>query len=123
MRFPKAETKIVSPLHEIIAGLEAHQDLFPNPPVSAADLDKQFETYLKSADTAVDKQAEAKHAVEEKNHALDAAVDRARMILRYAEQRKCEKTLPCSRNSRLGSNRFFDYRRRHGFEWCWRIQG
>nr|VFK49481.1 MAG: hypothetical protein BECKTC1821E_GA0114239_11942 [Candidatus Kentron sp. TC] len=40
MRFPKAEPKIVSLIHEIIAGLEAHPDLFPNPPVSADDLRK-----------------------------------------------------------------------------------
>nr|VFJ96453.1 MAG: hypothetical protein BECKH772B_GA0070898_100923 [Candidatus Kentron sp. H]VFK01966.1 MAG: hypothetical protein BECKH772A_GA0070896_102483 [Candidatus Kentron sp. H]VFK02407.1 MAG: hypothetical protein BECKH772C_GA0070978_100903 [Candidatus Kentron sp. H] len=39
----------------------------------------QFETYLEAADTANDKQAEAKHAVEEKNHTLDAAVESARM--------------------------------------------
>nr|VFK22533.1 MAG: hypothetical protein BECKMB1821G_GA0114241_100257 [Candidatus Kentron sp. MB]VFK28880.1 MAG: hypothetical protein BECKMB1821I_GA0114274_100763 [Candidatus Kentron sp. MB]VFK74131.1 MAG: hypothetical protein BECKMB1821H_GA0114242_100162 [Candidatus Kentron sp. MB] len=39
----------------------------------------QFETYLKAADTAVDKQAEAKHAVEKKNHDLDAAVESGRM--------------------------------------------
>nr|VFK23484.1 MAG: hypothetical protein BECKLPF1236A_GA0070988_103811 [Candidatus Kentron sp. LPFa]VFK35541.1 MAG: hypothetical protein BECKLPF1236C_GA0070990_103891 [Candidatus Kentron sp. LPFa] len=39
----------------------------------------QFETYLAAADTAVDKQAEAKHAVEEKNHDLDAAVESGRM--------------------------------------------
>nr|VFK54114.1 MAG: hypothetical protein BECKTC1821F_GA0114240_100413 [Candidatus Kentron sp. TC] len=45
----------------------------------------QFKTYLKAADTANEKQAEAKHAVEEKNHDLDAAIDSARMILRYAE--------------------------------------
>nr|VFK51665.1 MAG: Fibronectin type III domain-containing protein [Candidatus Kentron sp. TC] len=85
MRFPKAEPKIVSLIHEIIAGLEAHPDLFPNPPVSAEDLRKQFNTYLKSADTANQKQAEAKHAVEEKNHDLDAAVESGKMILRYAE--------------------------------------
>nr|VFJ45759.1 MAG: hypothetical protein BECKFM1743A_GA0114220_100297 [Candidatus Kentron sp. FM]VFJ45960.1 MAG: hypothetical protein BECKFM1743C_GA0114222_100327 [Candidatus Kentron sp. FM]VFK07403.1 MAG: hypothetical protein BECKFM1743B_GA0114221_100407 [Candidatus Kentron sp. FM] len=85
MRFPKAEPKIVSLIHEIIAGLQTHQDLFPSPPVSAEELEKQFDTYLEAADTAIDKQAEAKHAVEEKNHALDAAVESARMILRYAE--------------------------------------
>ena len=85
MRFPKAESKIVSLLHEIIAGLQAHPDLFPSPPVSAEDLKTQFETYLKAADTAVDKQAEAKRAVEEKNHDLDAAVESSKMILRYAE--------------------------------------
>ena len=38
MRFPKSESKIVSLIHDIIAGLEAHPDLFPNPPVSAEDL-------------------------------------------------------------------------------------
>nr|VFK21555.1 MAG: hypothetical protein BECKLFY1418C_GA0070996_109610 [Candidatus Kentron sp. LFY] len=35
----------------------------------------QFETYLAAADTANDKQAEAKHVVEEKNNDLDAAVE------------------------------------------------
>ncbi|VFM95919.1 MAG: hypothetical protein BECKG1743D_GA0114223_101333 [Candidatus Kentron sp. G] len=85
MRFPKSESKIVSLIHDIIAGLEAHPDLFPNPPVSAEDLRKQFKTYLKSADTANEKQAEAKHAVEDKNHELDTAVESSKMILRYAE--------------------------------------
>nr|VFK56137.1 MAG: hypothetical protein BECKTC1821F_GA0114240_100929 [Candidatus Kentron sp. TC] len=85
MRFPKAEPKIVSLIHDIIAGLEVHPDLFPNPPVNAEDLRKQFKTYLDAADTAVDKQAEAKHAVEDKNHELDTAVESSKMILRYAE--------------------------------------
>nr|VFK59864.1 MAG: hypothetical protein BECKUNK1418G_GA0071005_100930 [Candidatus Kentron sp. UNK]VFK70143.1 MAG: hypothetical protein BECKUNK1418H_GA0071006_102430 [Candidatus Kentron sp. UNK] len=39
----------------------------------------QFETYLEAADTAVDKQAEARYAVEEKNHDLDTAVESGRM--------------------------------------------
>lgn len=84
-QFPKSENDIVSLIHEIISGLEAHKDLFPDPPVSAEELKKQFETYLASADIAIGKQAETKHAVEVKNHDLETSMDSARMILRYAE--------------------------------------
>ncbi|MBT8420681.1 MAG: hypothetical protein KJO08_07455 [Gammaproteobacteria bacterium] len=41
----------------------------------------QFNTYLDATDTANEKQADAKHAIKEKNHTLDAAMDSARMIL------------------------------------------
>nr|VFK46377.1 MAG: Fibronectin type III domain-containing protein [Candidatus Kentron sp. TC] len=84
-KFPKAEPQVQSLIHEIISGLEAHSDIFPNPPVNAKDLEKMLNTYVASFETAKDKQAEASHAIDIKNENLEAAVDAAKQILRYAE--------------------------------------
>ena len=84
-RFPKAEPQVQSQIHEIISGLEAHPDVFPNPPIGAKDLEKLFNTYMASFETAKDKQAEASHAIDIKNEDLETAVEAAKRILRYAE--------------------------------------
>nr|VFK41032.1 MAG: hypothetical protein BECKSD772E_GA0070983_100911 [Candidatus Kentron sp. SD] len=77
-KFPKAESKIQSPVHEIISGLEAHPGTFPDPPVSAEDLKKLLDTYVGSFDAAKDKQAEASHAIDTKNADLETTVDAAK---------------------------------------------
>lgn len=77
-KFPKAESKIQSLVHEIISGLKAYPDIFPNPPVSIEELKKDLDTYIKSFDTAKDKQAEASHAIDVKNEDLETAVDAAK---------------------------------------------
>nr|VFK23165.1 MAG: Fibronectin type III domain-containing protein [Candidatus Kentron sp. MB]VFK28344.1 MAG: Fibronectin type III domain-containing protein [Candidatus Kentron sp. MB]VFK74212.1 MAG: Fibronectin type III domain-containing protein [Candidatus Kentron sp. MB] len=84
-QFPKAESKIQSLAHEIVSGLEAHPDIFPNPPVSAKELEKELNAYMEAADDAKDKQAAASHAIDLKNEGLERVVDEAKRILRYAE--------------------------------------
>nr|VFK40847.1 MAG: Fibronectin type III domain-containing protein [Candidatus Kentron sp. TC] len=83
--FPKAETKIKSLAHEIVAGLTTHAEMFPSPPVTAEALEAALKAYTDAADAALEAQAEAKHAVDVKSEALQTLADDMKMILRYAE--------------------------------------
>nr|VFJ73865.1 MAG: hypothetical protein BECKFW1821C_GA0114237_105513 [Candidatus Kentron sp. FW] len=82
---PRAESKIQSLAHEIVAGLQTHTDLYPSPPISAEDLDKALAAYTTALDAATDLQAQAEHATATKDEALQTLVDDMKMILRYAE--------------------------------------
>nr|VFJ67060.1 MAG: hypothetical protein BECKFM1743C_GA0114222_104444 [Candidatus Kentron sp. FM]VFJ68746.1 MAG: hypothetical protein BECKFM1743A_GA0114220_104823 [Candidatus Kentron sp. FM]VFK17130.1 MAG: hypothetical protein BECKFM1743B_GA0114221_104623 [Candidatus Kentron sp. FM] len=83
--FPRAEFKIQSLAHEIVAGLQAHTDLYPSPPISTEDLDKALAAYTGALDAAIDLQAQAEHATATKDEALQTLVDDMKMVLRYAE--------------------------------------
>nr|VFK68274.1 MAG: Fibronectin type III domain-containing protein [Candidatus Kentron sp. UNK]VFK73511.1 MAG: Fibronectin type III domain-containing protein [Candidatus Kentron sp. UNK] len=84
-RFPKAESQIQSLAHEIITGLTEHPELFPNPPISAEELQKMLDTYTRDADDAKEQQATANHAIDVKNGSLEVLGDDMKQILRYAE--------------------------------------
>nr|VFJ64083.1 MAG: hypothetical protein BECKDK2373C_GA0170839_11147 [Candidatus Kentron sp. DK] len=62
MEFPTNEEDILNLGEKLIAGLRAHPDLFPNPPVSPEELEASMDHYL-----------QAKKAVEEARAALKAA--------------------------------------------------
>nr|VFJ51182.1 MAG: hypothetical protein BECKFM1743A_GA0114220_1009112 [Candidatus Kentron sp. FM]VFJ51299.1 MAG: hypothetical protein BECKFM1743C_GA0114222_1009512 [Candidatus Kentron sp. FM]VFK08879.1 MAG: hypothetical protein BECKFM1743B_GA0114221_1008411 [Candidatus Kentron sp. FM] len=76
---PRAESKIQSLAHEIVAGLKIHTDLYPSPPISAEDLDKALAAYTDAADAAIDLQAQAEHATATKDEALQTLVDDMKM--------------------------------------------
>nr|VFJ94290.1 MAG: Fibronectin type III domain-containing protein [Candidatus Kentron sp. H]VFJ94818.1 MAG: Fibronectin type III domain-containing protein [Candidatus Kentron sp. H]VFK01295.1 MAG: Fibronectin type III domain-containing protein [Candidatus Kentron sp. H] len=83
--FPRAETKIQSLAHEMVAGLTAHADLYPSPPITVQALGEALSAYTGAFDAAMDLQAQAEHATATKDEALQTLVDDMKMILRYAE--------------------------------------
>ncbi|WP_133512522.1 fibronectin type III domain-containing protein [Candidatus Thiosymbion oneisti] len=83
--FPKAEARVQSLAHEIMTGLQAHAELFPNPPVTPEAIGQSLTAYTKAADLVKEQQAAFSHAVDAKNEALEALTDTMKMVLRYAE--------------------------------------
>lgn len=54
MEFPTSEAEIIALAEKMIEGLTNHPDIFPSPPVSAAELRKQLDNFiaLRNAETA-----------------------------------------------------------------------
>lgn len=54
MEFPTSETELIALAEKMIAGLTNHPDIFPSPPVSAAELRKMLDKFiaLRNAETA-----------------------------------------------------------------------
>jgi hypothetical protein len=77
MEFPTSEAEIIALAEKMIEGLTKHPDIFPSPPVSAAELRRQLDNFiaLRDAETAA-KIAEIK-AKEAAEKALNAFFDAA----------------------------------------------
>lgn len=82
MEFPTREEDIIALAKKIIEGLKKHPDLFPSPPISADELQKQLDNFIAS------KKAEeaAQAALVQSTIARNAAFSALRDIERQSEQ-------------------------------------
>nr|VFK09838.1 MAG: hypothetical protein BECKLPF1236A_GA0070988_100284 [Candidatus Kentron sp. LPFa]VFK25679.1 MAG: hypothetical protein BECKLPF1236C_GA0070990_100245 [Candidatus Kentron sp. LPFa] len=83
--FPAEENKILALGREVSAGLKAHKDTFPNPPVDPEKLDTGEKACIEAIEAAVVAQAAAEQATATKNAAIRAYANNIKSELRYAE--------------------------------------
>jgi hypothetical protein len=85
MRFPKREPEIARLAQDLITGLRTHPDAFPNPPVSADELEAALAKYNRSRDAAIVLHAQATQGTAAKDEDLLAVVDLMKTAIRHAE--------------------------------------
>nr|VFJ96502.1 MAG: Fibronectin type III domain-containing protein [Candidatus Kentron sp. H]VFJ97090.1 MAG: Fibronectin type III domain-containing protein [Candidatus Kentron sp. H]VFK02711.1 MAG: Fibronectin type III domain-containing protein [Candidatus Kentron sp. H] len=85
MQFPDEESKILALARRVSAGLSAHTGTYPAPPVGSEAIDVAVADYVRTKDAVVLAQGALKQAVDDKEAALGALVDRVKQDLRYAE--------------------------------------
>nr|VFK65539.1 MAG: hypothetical protein BECKUNK1418G_GA0071005_10657 [Candidatus Kentron sp. UNK]VFK71513.1 MAG: hypothetical protein BECKUNK1418H_GA0071006_10707 [Candidatus Kentron sp. UNK] len=83
--FPKNEANMLILGREMIDGLKAKVDVFPNPPIAPADLENALEECMKAKEAAIEAQAAAEQATTAKNAAFEAFAEKMKVDLRYAE--------------------------------------
>nr|VFJ45146.1 MAG: hypothetical protein BECKDK2373C_GA0170839_101040 [Candidatus Kentron sp. DK] len=83
--FPQDENNTIALGRELSAGLKAHKDIYPNPPVDPKKLDEGEKQCLADIEAAAEAQALAEQAVARKNASVRAHADDIRSNLRYAE--------------------------------------
>jgi len=83
--FPAEENKTIVLGREVSAGLKAHKDIYPNPPVDPKKLDEGEKACLADIEAAAEAQALAEQAVARKNATVRAYADDIKTNLRYAE--------------------------------------
>jgi len=84
-QFPKDQMGIIELAEAIIQGLTAYASLFPNPPVSPAQLTTEMLLTISAHDDAVVKAAETEQATTLKNERLGTLSHSMRTVLRYCE--------------------------------------
>ena len=84
-QFPSKEAEIAALARQMVSGLDANKDVYPEPPVEPQDLDDVLEAYLTTREEATAARAEASRAVAIKDEALQALTDDMKEDLRYAE--------------------------------------
>ena len=85
MKFPKREPEITRLAQDLITGLRTHPEAFPNPPVSADQLDEALSKYNGSRDAAIVLHAQATQGTTAKDEDLVAVVDLMKTAIRHAE--------------------------------------
>lgn len=84
-RFPVRESEIISLAHQIVAGLAANSNLFPNPPVSSGQLQQLLAAFLADCEGANAADALAAQAHEKKDGSKETLRAGMTTLLRYAE--------------------------------------
>lgn len=84
-RFPKSEAEIATLGQDLVKGLRAHTDDFPNPPVPPDELEVTLQSYQDAREAASDATGAATEAIAVKQEALEALTDQMKSDLRYAE--------------------------------------
>lgn len=84
MRFPKTEAKIIALAQKIINGLRDNPN-FPNPPITADQLQASLDKLLESSDAQVMALAAAKQATDTKQDDFDNTTTEMKSILHYAD--------------------------------------
>jgi len=85
MKFPKREPEIARLAQDLITGLRTHTEAFPNPPVSADQLEEALAQYNRSRDAAIVLHAQATQGTTAKDEDLVAVVDLMKTTIRHAE--------------------------------------
>nr|VFJ94662.1 MAG: Fibronectin type III domain-containing protein [Candidatus Kentron sp. H]VFJ94910.1 MAG: Fibronectin type III domain-containing protein [Candidatus Kentron sp. H]VFK01801.1 MAG: Fibronectin type III domain-containing protein [Candidatus Kentron sp. H] len=83
--FPIEEGKIFILGEEMSAGLKAHPDLYPAPPVTPEDIDEALTAYAASRGAVIATRSAAEQATAAKQAALQTLANKVKMNLRYAE--------------------------------------
>lgn len=83
--FPQSEAEILALGQEVHTGLTAQSAIFPDPPVSLADLGAAILQYVTARDAANAAQATAEQATADKDAALEVLAEAIKSELRYAE--------------------------------------
>jgi hypothetical protein len=83
--FPRTEAEVAALAQDIIRGLTAHLEEFPNPPIEPAELQTSFDAYLTAREAAVGSAAAAADTVAKKDEALQILSDDMKAAIRYAE--------------------------------------
>jgi len=86
-KFPKSEPQIEALATQIGNGLTANAGVYPDPPITPAQLATRVATYQARRTTANQKVGEGQTATDEKDTALDDLIDGMKDILRYAERK------------------------------------
>jgi len=84
-QFPQTESEIVTLGQKISAGIGAHIDIYPEPPVLKANLDTLITAVTTAQNQLVAAKAAAEAAVTSKMAALEAMADAMKKDIRYAE--------------------------------------
>ena len=84
-RFPKSEAEIATLGQDLVKGLRANTDEFPNPPVPPDELQAILDAYLDAREAAGDATSAATEAIAVKQEALEALTEQMKSDLRYAE--------------------------------------
>ena len=86
-RFPKGEPQIEALSTQIGDGLTANAVVYPDPPLTPAQLTTLRAAYVAKRVTSNQKTGEAQTATAEKDTALEALIDGMKDVLRYAERK------------------------------------
>jgi hypothetical protein len=78
MEFPTSDVEIFALAEKIIAGLTNHPDIFPSPPVSAAELRKQLDQCIAAKNAEAAAQTAAVQATIARDIALNELIEAAR---------------------------------------------
>jgi hypothetical protein len=84
-KFPKGESDVLYLANEMKAGLTAHEDFFPDPPVTAQTLTTAITAFQTAIDQMTEAYRTAETATAAKVAALEALVAVMKKDLRYAE--------------------------------------
>ena len=83
--FPRSEAEVLRLSSDLSAGLRAHPDIFPAPPVNLDEFDRQIAQYKMDHETAVIAPGKAQQGTAAKDRSLGTLVGSAKTILRYVE--------------------------------------
>nr|VFK15741.1 MAG: Fibronectin type III domain-containing protein [Candidatus Kentron sp. LPFa] len=83
--FPRKESEVLILSREMVAGFNAHTDLYSAPLVSTADLAASIDTYLDNKNAELAARAAWEKTVKDKNEALKILMSNMKKDLRYAE--------------------------------------
>jgi len=84
-KFPKMESEILVLASEMKAGLTAHEEFFPDPPVSTVNLTAAIAAVQNALDKVLEARSAAEAATAEKVEAFETLVAAMKTNLRYAE--------------------------------------
>nr|VFJ93096.1 MAG: Fibronectin type III domain-containing protein [Candidatus Kentron sp. H]VFJ93840.1 MAG: Fibronectin type III domain-containing protein [Candidatus Kentron sp. H]VFK00497.1 MAG: Fibronectin type III domain-containing protein [Candidatus Kentron sp. H] len=84
-KFPTSEARLLNLAREMSAGLMANAEVYPAPPVNAADLDILITGYVATKDGVADARAQLSRAQESKDESTEMLRDAIKRNLRYAE--------------------------------------
>jgi len=85
MRFPYREADVLRLANDIAAGLAAHTDIFPAPPVSPDDLQQVLAEHDGNREAAIEARAAAAQSTVAKDGSLAKIQDLSKAVIRYAE--------------------------------------
>jgi hypothetical protein len=85
MRFPYREADILRLAHDIAAGLAAHTDAFPSPPVAPEELEQALTEHDDNREAAIRARAAAAQSAAAKDGSLAKIQDLSKAVIRYGE--------------------------------------
>nr|VFJ55221.1 MAG: Fibronectin type III domain-containing protein [Candidatus Kentron sp. FM]VFJ55785.1 MAG: Fibronectin type III domain-containing protein [Candidatus Kentron sp. FM]VFK10971.1 MAG: Fibronectin type III domain-containing protein [Candidatus Kentron sp. FM] len=84
-KFPSSESKLLNLAREMAAGFTANAEVYPAPPVNAADVDLLITGYVGAKEGVAEARAQVSRAQESKEEAIEALRGAVKRNLRYAE--------------------------------------
>jgi len=84
-KFPRKESDIVALAVSMVTGFADHTDVYPSPPVNPTELGALISDYNNKKEAAAAAEVAARQATTEKDHALEALIDKMEIDLHYAE--------------------------------------
>ena len=84
-KFPKSEIEKIRLAEDVAAGLRAHADVFPSPPISPDEMDKQIAAYKANHETVTTSRAVTKQGITAKDESLKMIEATTKTNIRYAE--------------------------------------
>ena len=92
IELPTDEHELIRLARAMAAGFRAHPDLFPSPPISPDDLDRQTDALVNAIEDEIVSKAKAERARKAANRALDELARVARHNARFYEGRDEEES-------------------------------